>query len=184
MLYPQLMIRERIPLLLAAHLRKDDAEYQRLFSSAPCRKICLPNHFLPEQALHVLSQHYIRDQLELVGTHFLALLQINDELAIDDWYLVAHTTAYVFQINTQAWKLLCEEQGIAAEDLNRGNYDGLLLPYCQTDMPSPTQEEVLKLFERHGIDAKQLVTVEQTLQQWNLQLQEMSHYFQLQEVPL
>jgi crotonobetainyl-CoA:carnitine CoA-transferase CaiB-like acyl-CoA transferase len=180
------MIRERIPLLLAAHLRKDDAEYQRLFSSAPRRKMCLPNHLLPEQALHVVAQQYIRNQLELVGTHFLALLQMthDDESATSDWELVTHTTAYVFRINAQAWKMLCEEQGITAADLIQGNDDGLLLPYCQTNMPSPTQEEVLKLFERYGIHAQQLVTVEQTWQQWKLQLQEMSHYFQLQETSL
>lgn len=177
MLYPHLTMRERISLLLAAHLRNDDAEYQHLFRSAPVKTMHLPEHYLSEHMLHILVQQHIRNQLELAGTHFLALFQMvqDDESARADWHLVTNTTAYVFQINTQAWNAFGKQHEIDAIDFIHGNYEGWLLSYCQSHMPSPSHDEVLKLLQHQGFEADELVTVEQVLQQWNMQLQELSH---------
>jgi hypothetical protein len=50
-LYDRLTIWERIPLLIAAHARRDGAEYRRLFDASPLRTWHFPEHLVAEQAL-------------------------------------------------------------------------------------------------------------------------------------
>ena len=137
-LYGRLTIWERIPLLLAAEARGDEAEYRRLFNSSAPRAWRFPEHLLAEQALHVLALIYVGEQLDAAASYFFALgaMADTDEPGPGDWHLAAASCAYFFAANLDAWRRLCSGLGIAPDVLTAGNHRGWFLHYCEGHLPA------------------------------------------------
>src|SRR6185369_2866074 len=92
-LYDRLSVWERIPLLIAADGRGDDAEARRLFNTSPIRTWRFSEHLLAEQALHVRAVSYIEEQLDAAANYFHALWRLGDDEdpQAHDWLLVAES---------------------------------------------------------------------------------------------
>ena len=179
-LYGRLTIWERIPLLLAAEARGDEAEYRRLFNSSAPRAWRFPEHLLAEQALHVLALIYVGEQLDAAASYFFALWKMGDpdELGPRDWHLKADSCAYFFAANLDAWRRFCSGLGIAPEALTAANHRGRFLHFCEARMPAnaPTLEGLQVRLGESGPDAAQLVTADSLLAGWRGLLQEMTHH--------
>jgi hypothetical protein len=67
-LYDQLTPRERLPLLMAAHLRGDAAEYQRLSASAPTQTFQVADHYPLAKALGEAVHLHLLCLLDLAGS--------------------------------------------------------------------------------------------------------------------
>jgi hypothetical protein len=175
-LYDRITVWERIPLLIAAQARGDDAEYKRLFDASPRRTAHIPEHLLDEHSLHVLALIYLGEQLYLAASHFFFLfkLQAPDDPQPEDWLIAAESNAYIFARNAEAWRRLCSELSIAPEALYR---PGPFLRYCEEKMQAnaPTAEALQALFREWGRDAPQLVTADELLIGWRNLLQDMTH---------
>ena len=68
-LYDQLTPRERLPLIMAAHLRGDAADQKRLSASAPLKTLRVPNYYPLAKALRTAVHWQMQILLDLVG-HF------------------------------------------------------------------------------------------------------------------
>jgi hypothetical protein len=68
-LYDQLTPRERVPLIMAAHLRGDPAEQKRLSASAPQQTFRVPDYFPLAKALRDAARFHMLTLLDLAG-HF------------------------------------------------------------------------------------------------------------------
>jgi hypothetical protein len=178
-LYDRLSIRERIPLLVAAHNREDDVEYQRLFHASPVRTWHFPEHMLAEEMLHVLALNYVSEQLDAAAVYFFAREQAahEDEPKPDDWLLAIATSAYIFAVNADAWRRLCSEQGIAPEALVAANYRGSFLPICEENLTAeaPTHDALHAMYRECGRELGKLVTADDRLKDWQARLQEVTH---------
>jgi hypothetical protein len=88
-LYDRLTPRERLPLILAAESRGDEAEVNRLHRSAPIETWRFADYLMPNMALQTLSQIYIVEQLDHIATYWHALWRLDDELdkKPEDWLL-------------------------------------------------------------------------------------------------
>jgi hypothetical protein len=179
-LYDRLTVWERIPLLIAAHARGDDAEYRRLFDASPRRTWHLSEHLLDEQALHVSAFIYIGEQLEAAACYFFDLLKslVPDDRCPEDWLIDAEACAYFFAANAEAWRRFCSDLGIASESLTAANHTGWFLRYCEETMPAnaPTMEALQARFRERGYDVSQLVTAEKLLASWRRLLQAMTSH--------
>jgi hypothetical protein len=181
-LYDRLTVWERIPLLLAAQARGDDAEYRRLFSASAVRTWHFSEHLPTEQALHVLAPQYVGEQLDAAANYFFALWRMEDadDPQPEDWRLVADACAYFFVANTEAWRRICSELSITPETLIAGNYRGWFLGYCEQHMPvnAPTAEALQARLRESGRAVPQLVTADHLLGSWRNLLQKMPCYTQ------
>ena len=179
-LYDQLSVWERIPLLVSAQSRKDETEYQRLFTASPMRSWRFSEHLIAEQALHVLALCYINEQLDAAGTYFFALFELlrADDAPNQDISLMANTSAYIFTVNSRAWQLFCSELGIAHHELIASNQNGWFLPYCEEQMAAaaPSAKELLAYLQESNKDVQQLITPETVLARWRGLLGEMTHH--------
>jgi hypothetical protein len=168
--YDRLTVWERIPLLIAADARKDEAEYGRLFATSPVRTWRFSEHLMAEMALHTLALTYIGEQLDAAANYFFALWRLEDpaDPRPDDWLLAAESAAYFFTANAEAWRQFCDGLGIAPGELTAANRGGLFLAYCKERMPenAPTAEALSARFARNGRDVTQLVTAEELLASW------------------
>jgi hypothetical protein len=176
-LYDRLAVWERIPLLLAAQARGDDAEYRRLFSASAVRTWHFSEHLLAEQALHVLALQYVGEQLDAAAIYFFALWQMEDadDPQPADWQLVADACAYFFVANAEAWRRFCSELSIPPDTLTAGNHRGWFLSYCEQHVPAhaPTAAAVQARFRENGRDVPPLVTADHLLANWRNCLQEL-----------
>jgi hypothetical protein len=177
-LYDRLTVWERIPLLVAANARGDDAEHGRLFAASPIEMWRIPAHVMAELGLHVLAMMYIGEQLDAAANVFFALCKVKDasDPQPQDWLLMAEACAYFFAANAEAWRRLGEELGIASDALTAGNHRGQFLAFCEAHMPANalTAEALQARFRESGRDVPKLVTSEDLLTSWRSLLQEMS----------
>jgi hypothetical protein len=180
-LYDRLTIWERIPLLLAAEARGDEAEHRRLVDSSPLRTWRASEHLLAEQALHLLALIYVGEQLDAAASYFYALWQLDDadDPRPEDWLLLMiDVSAYFFTANAEAWRRFCRELDIAADALTAANHQGWFLPFCEERMPAhaPTAEAVQARLRKAGRDVSQLVTADRLLARWRSRLRAMTRH--------
>ena len=135
-LYDRLTVWERIPLLVASYGRGDETEAKLLANASPVRVWQFSEHWLAEQALHVLTLMYIGEQLEAAANYFFAVWRLADteDLYPGDWWRAAQANAYFFTANCDAWQRFCGELGIVAAELTAANHRGWFLPYCEEHM--------------------------------------------------
>jgi len=180
-LYDRLTVWERIPLLLAAEARGDEAEYRRLFDASPLRTWRGSEHLLAEQALHLLALIYVGEQLDAAANYFFALWQLDDagDPRPEDWLLLMiEVNAYFFTANAEAWRRFCGKLDIAADALTAANHPGWLLPVCEERMPAqaPTAEAVQARLRKAGREVSQLVTADRLLARWRSRLRAMTRH--------
>jgi hypothetical protein len=177
-LYDRLQVWERIPLMIAAEARNDDAEYQRLTRSSPVIPSLLPAHGLSEVSIHVSALAYVCEQLDAAANHFLALWSIDGSQDPEEWLLIADTYAFFFASNAQAWRQYCSELSIASEALVGLNHHGWLLRYCEEKMPAnaPSAQDLQARWLQIKGETLTLVTVNQLVEKWHRQLLDTVRY--------
>jgi hypothetical protein len=108
--YGKLTAWERLPLILAALKRGDDAEADRLTCSAPTRPAAVPHYYSLWEGLTLLTFCHLGRQLELgcrlAGTvALLASGQVEHEAA----HRQIRMLAFQFALEADAWQLLSAE---------------------------------------------------------------------------
>jgi hypothetical protein len=128
-LYDRLIPWERLPLLLAALHRDDDAEAQRLTSSAPRIQLSLPDYHGLNDGLVFLTFFHVIGQLErgllywqLTGTaadweEFT--VGPKDQERIERLWKIARLVAYRLGVEADGWTRFCEDLHIDGEALLR-----------------------------------------------------------------
>jgi hypothetical protein len=128
--YGALTPRERLPLLVAARLRHDDAEEDRLLRSAPTGLYRVPHHFGLVETLSDLALLHVVQQLEsaawlwrieatlescaLLGRKGAASEDRNERL-----FVTLRLRAYLMTIEREAWRRFCAELNVDADTLLR-----------------------------------------------------------------
>jgi hypothetical protein len=118
--YDRLTAWERLPLLLAALNRGDDAEAERLADAAPTCPAAVPHHFGLWHGLTLLSVAHQMLQMERAyhmacATALLGSGRVSGEEALRQLRMVA----FRFVIESDAWKLLCAELRLDPEAILR-----------------------------------------------------------------
>jgi hypothetical protein len=118
--YHTLTAWERLPLLLAALNRGDDAEAERLAGSAPTRPALVPHYYGLWEGLTLLTVAHQMLQLEQVcglvaATGLLAAGRVEEEEALGRLRMLASR----FVVDADAWKLLSAELNIDREAILR-----------------------------------------------------------------
>lgn len=172
-LYPEIRPWERIRLLLAADQRKDEVEYQRLFDASPIKPWYFSEHLLAELSLHVLTLHYITEQLNSAASLFLALFNLQNHSHDDTRSLeqVAELSAYSFTCNYQGWKAFCDDLKVHADSLVQNNHVGSILPHFERLIPAiaSTAEEL----QQAQFLPDTLITSSDLTRRWHQRLREM-----------
>lgn len=116
--YDKLTPRERLPLILAASVRGDEAERDRLARSAPRVGLRVQDYFGLSQAFVEVSHLHFMESLDFAG-HYLEALAVasaekprkhkkEDDIFGPDWEL-AMLLGYRFHSHRAGWKLFCSE---------------------------------------------------------------------------
>jgi hypothetical protein len=175
-LYDKLTPRERLPLIVAAVDRGDDAEADRLARSAPRRHCGLPDyHGLAEglQLLVLFHLLYLQERASHYW-HCLALLEQDawlskdgkkgrpDEQRLEN---VLRMWAYLFVVEADAWKHLAAELQIDPETLLRDVpcYDTLRQTEEAIRLTAFTENEATEYLRQRGDKEAPPPTVETTL---------------------
>jgi hypothetical protein len=174
-LYDQLTPRERLPLLLAAAARGDDAEADRLANSAPRGLYRLPDYHGLGEGLTLLLLLHVQTLLDRAANFWLVTgLAEGQALAWGDGEKdppaarrlegVARMWAYLFGVEADAWGRLMAELHIDPDSLLRD------LPFSDTIRqaeealrPVAFSEEEATAFLRERHEGARPVTVETVL---------------------
>jgi hypothetical protein len=114
--YDKLTAWERLPLILAALNRGDEAELDRLTGSAPTRPAAVPHYFELWGGLTLLTFCHLSVQLELACLLFsasaaAAVPELEEEQALSAIRMIA----FRFARAAEAWQLLSADLGMAPE---------------------------------------------------------------------
>ena len=171
-LYDRLTPLERLPLLMAAVDRGDDAEATCLSRSAPGIRVGLPDYYSVGEGLLLLALFHMIEQLDLG----LVFWQAQGLAA--DWEECAagkqerarvarlwdgiRMAGYRLCIEADAWRRLCAELKIDAEALLRDlrGYDAVRRTEKAARVSLWTPEEAAAYLRRLGVDDPQPPTVE------------------------
>jgi hypothetical protein len=163
---------ERLPLIIAASERGDDAEADRLARSAPRMDVRLPHYHGLGEGLLLLSLLHTIGQLELglMYWHVSALAADWEEFEVDEkdreraerMWACARMAAYRFCVQADAWKQLFGELKIDPEALLRDLpcHDTLHRMEELARLMAFTAEEATAQLRRHGPADTEAPTVE------------------------
>ena len=122
---------ERVPLILAATARGDEAETERLANSAPRHGFKVADCYGLIQGLEWLASYYLLNQLDLVVHYQTAMIGSTEERPslgakkmktdADRLWKIAQWYAYWFLVTADAWKRVCAEMMIDPEIPLRDN---------------------------------------------------------------
>src|SRR5262245_2299129 len=117
--YKALRARERFPLFVAAGLRGDEAEAERLVHAAPLHGVRLPDYHGLAQGMGDLSVHLLRLLNEAVHLwHADSLRELNSRTGEKDeqrdrrdlrLVLLLRQRAFLFCVLQEAWQRFCAE---------------------------------------------------------------------------
>ena len=168
---------ERTSLTFAATVRGDEAELERLMSTAPRHTVSEMHHTGVARALCICGLIHRAEQLDMIAGHMFS--KVNVHQAVDDedcetavwWAKMAHLFAYRYCLNKDAWRLFCDEKGVRGEHVVDGGPGGWLVELADNNMPdiAPSDEEITELMQGlvdQEIDASDLVTPEKEMQDW------------------
>ena len=121
---------ERVPLMVAASLRGDPLEADRLAQRAPTSTFRVPNYRGLSEGLHQLVFLYLVEQLEFAALYHQTLAVTTD---LDNWAQgktlakrekqmsqLLRLLAFRFVLQADAWKILGDKLHIEPEALLRG----------------------------------------------------------------
>jgi hypothetical protein len=127
-LYDRLTPRERLPLIVAASARGDEADRARLVASAPTSLFRLPDYFGLAEGLRTLALFHVARMLDLAARYANA----SGLLAQEDDFRgragkaerarrlgAARMLAYLLVVNAEGWERFCSEMRVDGDLLLR-----------------------------------------------------------------
>jgi hypothetical protein len=118
--YDKLTAWERLPLLLAALNRGDDAETERLTNSAPTRPANVPHYYGLWEGLTLLSVVHLLQQLSRVcRLGYATALQAAGRVEEEEALRLSRMLAFQFVLDADAWQLLSAELQLDPEAILR-----------------------------------------------------------------
>jgi hypothetical protein len=119
--YDALAPLERLPLIMAAATRGDEAERDRLIQSAPRQTWSLPDYWGASTALQAVSHYHLLTLLDLAAGYFEMLTAAasqkrkkDDDPLGDDWDIV-YLLGYHFKTELAGWRQFCAELNVDPE---------------------------------------------------------------------
>ena len=109
---------ERLPLLVAAALRGDDVDQERLARSAPRNSFRSPDFWGLAEGIGNLAQLYLIRQLDLAAVYWRVMTYLEqgplgrcaeDQPQEDRLGMMAKLTAYRFVVGTDGWNRFCAD---------------------------------------------------------------------------
>jgi hypothetical protein len=119
--YDTLKPRERLPLIVAACLRGDEAEVELLTRSAPRQVWEMPDYYWLADKLREQAAQYLLEQLSAAALLWEAMYLLaqskgltaeNQRGTVPDWMRLS---AYVVVARSEGWKLFCADLPLDAE---------------------------------------------------------------------
>ena len=171
-LYDRLTPRERLPLIMAATERSDEAEADRLSRSAPRIHVSLPDYHGLGEGLFLLSLFHIMGQLHFgllfwQGTGIAALCDeapVCKKFRHNTGHLWDLTRMVAYRIGVQAdgWKRLCDELRIGPDFLLRDlpGYEDVQRTEEAARLAACTAEEATAFLRQSGDQTAEALTAE------------------------
>ena len=125
-LYDQLTPRERLPLIVAATARGDEADRARLVASAPTSLFRLPDYFGLAEGLRTLALFHVAEMLDLAARcwHASGMLAQEDDFKGRAGQAerarrlgAARLLAYLLVVNADGWRRFCSEMQLDGDGL-------------------------------------------------------------------
>ena len=163
---------ERLPLIIAAADRGDNAEADRLARTAPRVRLALPDYHGLGDGLLLLSLYHAIGQLELGLMYWQVsayaaeweefIVDAKDKARAERMWAGARLAAYRFCVEADAWRRLCGELRIDPETLLRDLpcYDTLRRTEEAARLLACTPEEATAHLQRLGPTDAEAPTVE------------------------
>jgi hypothetical protein len=171
--YGNLTPQERLPLIVAASLRGDEAERGRLMRSAPTACYKLPDYYGLAKGVERLALLHLLELLDLAALHWHCSDRLDAAAASgeDDGGRMARSRAvvrllgYRFTVKAGAWRQLCGELRIDAEALLRDlpGYGVAQLTAEAARLDAFTPEEAAAWMGEKGQGPGKLLTTESEL---------------------
>ena len=117
-LYDQLTPRERLPLIVAATARGDEADRARLVASAPTNTFRVPDYYGLAEGLRTLALYHLAGMLDLAARcwHASGMLAQEDDFKgragqaeRARWLDAERMLAYLLVVNADGWRRFCSE---------------------------------------------------------------------------
>jgi len=176
-LFDVLTPEERSSLSLAALVRGDEVELERLTTAAPRRVVSVLHHKDVMSSLCTCGVLHRAEQLEMIAGYFFAVDRVRHAIEDADcetanWWLdVSSLFAFRYTVNREGWRLFCEELGVGAEDVVDGAPGDWIVDLADSNMPNiaPSVDEMAKLigalFEQEHTP-EDIVSADQLLAAW------------------
>jgi hypothetical protein len=173
-LYDRLTPLERLPLIIAATDRGDNAEADRLARSAPRIGVSLPDYYGLGDGLMQLSSSHMIAHLDLILEFWLGVSMVvkldatgagkKQEAERDHFWSVVRMVAYRICVGADAWRRLCGELKIGPETLLRRlpGYQAMQRTEEAARLYAFTSEEAVAYLRQSGGEGAEPPTVEES----------------------
>lgn|SRR5262245_37840847 len=163
-LYDRLTPWERLPLILAASARGDEAERQRLVTAAPKVGYRVPDHFGLAMAFREVGDWHFMELLNLAALYFQSL-GLADSLQGkrgEEMLDTAMLFGYLFKVQLAGWRQLCKELNLEPEFCWSyfPGFDTLKRAEKQTETAAFTAEGADECMRRSGREVARVVTAD------------------------
>jgi hypothetical protein len=169
-LYDKLTPRERLPMIAAASLRDDQAEWRRLADSAPMVNWRLPDYHGLGEGIQLLLHFHIAELLDLAANYWqaagrhaeYAALEDEDDPTAERLYKVQCMFAYLFLCHCDAWRLVAKEMHLDA-DLLLGTlpgYSTVMRTEGAARLMALTADEATAFLRERGEGDEEVITVD------------------------
>jgi hypothetical protein len=127
-LYDRLTPRERLPLIVAATARGDEADRARLIGSAPTNTFRVPDYYGVAEGLRTLALLHVAEMLDLAARCWHASGLVAQEEGFKgragqaeqaQWLDAERMLAYLFVVNADGWRCFCSELRVDGDLLLR-----------------------------------------------------------------
>jgi hypothetical protein len=171
--YDKLKPRERLPLIVAASLRGDEAERGRLMRSAPTALCMLPDYHGLAEGVERLALMHLLELLDLATMYWHCSDRLDGAAAsrksakggVAKRGTMVRLLGYLFTVKAGAWKQLCGELQIDAEALLQDlpGYSVAQLTAETARLDAFTPEEAAAWVHDNGKDPGRLLNAESEL---------------------
>ena len=173
-LYDRLTPRERLPLILAASARGDEAELDRLVQSAPSKVFRVPDYFGQAEGVELAALLQQIELLDVAAAYWWVGGMLAEHEAWTDGEedeiskrlrAVVRMFAYIFTTKLDGWRQFCAESKIDAEQLMNGlpGYDTVVRTEEATRDLAFSSEEAAAWMQEFGNEAAEVLTVESVI---------------------
>ncbi len=119
--YDLLTPRERLPLIMAAALRGDGAEFDRLHRSAPRLGYSVPDYYPFSEALLRTSLSHLQRRFDAVMVFLkVQAVVLTDDEGDERFWKLMRATAYAVTLEADGWTQFCEAMRLDPECLLGG----------------------------------------------------------------